>query len=236
MKLEILNIEGKKTGEQIDLPADIFGIEPNDHAIYLSVKQYHANQRQGTHAAKEKSQLSGSTRKLHKQKGTGGSRKGSIKNPLFRGGARIFGPRPKNYEFKLNKKVKTLAINSVFSHKAKDNSIIVLEDFTFKAPKTKDYAKMLTNLKVADKKSLLLTAEKDNNVQISARNIPYVKTSVIDRININDILDAQCLLMTVSSLNRLSGGEKKEKVVKVKATKKAAKAAVTKPKKTKKQA
>lgn len=204
MKVDILNIEGKSTGRKIDLPDDVFSAEPNDHAIYLAVKQYNASLRQGTHSAKEKSQLSGSTRKLHKQKGTGGSRKGSIKNPIFRGGARIFGPRPRVYGFRLNKKVKTLAKNSALSYKVREKNLIVLEDIKIETPRTKEFLKMLENLKVSDKKILLVTADKNKNVELSARNVTNAEVLVKDSVNTYNILNAQCLLLTEGTVKAFS--------------------------------
>ncbi len=208
MKVDILNKEGKKAGKQVTLPTDVFGIEPNDHAIYLAVKQYMANQRQGTHQTKEKSQLSGSTRKLHKQKGTGGSRKGSIKNPLFRGGARIFGPKPRTYDMKLNKKVKTLARNSALTYKAKEG-LIVLEDFEMKAPKTKDFLNVLNNLK-AEGRTLFVTAGNDKNLFLSSRNVPKVAVTTSNSLSTYDIMNAKHLVMTESSIKAFEKDSKKE--------------------------
>ena len=171
MKLDVFNIQGEKTGRAVDLPDDVFGGEPNEHVLYLAVKQYLANQRQGTHKSKERWEISGSTRKLHRQKGTGGSRKGDINSPLFPGGARVFGPRPRDYEQKLNKKVKRLARKSALSAKAKTGSIVIIEDLNFEAPKTKTFVDMLSKLNVG-KKSLVVVAEQNENVHLSSRNIP----------------------------------------------------------------
>src|SRR5512138_1032940 len=171
MEVTVYNIKGAKTDKKVTLDDAIFAIEPNDHAIYLDVKQYMANQRQGTHASLEKSMLSGSTRKLHKQKGTGGSRKGSIKSPLFRGGARVFGPQPRDYNFKLNKKLKRLARKSALSYKVKDNGLTILEDFTFENPRTKNFTELLKNLQLTGKKTLLVMPSVDENVILSSRNL-----------------------------------------------------------------
>jgi len=230
MKVDLLNISGKKAGKQVDLPDSIFKIEPNDHAIYMAVKQYMAHQRQGTHSAKEKSTLSGSTKKLHKQKGTGGSRKGSIKSPLFRGGARIFGPRPRTYSLKLNKKVKTLAMNSALSYKAKEAGVIVLEDIKFDKPKTQEYSKILNNLNVADKKTLVILDKTDKNVSLSSRNLQKTKLATAGTLNTYSILDAQCLILTESALkamtnkdsDKVEGDTKKDAVTKKTTVKKAA--------------
>lgn len=203
MELSILNKEGKETGKKVKLSKDIFGIEPNDHAIYLDVKQYLANQRQGTHKAKEKSEVSGSTRKLHRQKGTGGSRKGSIKSPLFRGGARVFGPRVRDYSQKLNKKVKELARKSALSYKAKDNNIIVLEDFNIDTPKTKKFQEILKNLKIDGKKNLLVIAKPDKNIYLSSRNIEKSKVTTASQLNTYEIMNTGNLLISVSSVKEI---------------------------------
>ena len=166
MEVKVLNISGKETGAKVQLSDAIFGIEPNDHAIYLDVKQFLANQRQGTHKAKQRNEIAGSTRKLYKQKGTGGARAGGIKSPLFNGGGRVFGPQPRDYSFKLNKKLKVLARKSALSYKAKDNNIVVLEDFSFDAVKTKSYVQLVADLKVSDVKTLLVLAAADNNVYL----------------------------------------------------------------------
>ena len=188
MELKVINTEGKETGRTVLLNDEIFGAEPNTHVIWLDVKQYLANQRQGTHAAKEKSLLSGSTRKLRKQKGGGGARFGSIKSPLLRGGARIFGPQPRDYSFKLNKKVKRLARISALSQKAKDNNITILESFDLEAPKTKGYLDILKNINLFDKKTLLVLNETNKNIYLSARNLRGVKVVSVCDLNTYDIL------------------------------------------------
>jgi len=200
MELEVYSIKGSKTDRKITLADAVFGIEPNDHAIYLDVKQFMANRRQGTHSAKEKSAVSGSTRKLKKQKGTGGARAGSIKNPLYRGGARIFGPRPRDYNFKLNKKLKVLARLSALSYKAKDNNIVVVEDFSFETPKTKNFIELLKNFQLAGQKTLLVMANTESNILLSSRNLKKVKVVRASDLNTYEILDAKCLLITESSL------------------------------------
>ena len=196
MELKVLNKEGKATTKKVKLTAGIFAIDPNDHAIYLDVKQYLANQRQGTHQARERGEIIGSTRKIKKQKGTGTARAGSIKNPLFRGGGRVFGPRPKNYGFKLNKKLKVLARKSALSYKAKEESILILEDLSFKSPKTKEFATVLKNLKVDNAKSLFVTSEKDKNTFLSSRNLPNAKVITVDMLNTYDILDSNMLIIS----------------------------------------
>jgi large subunit ribosomal protein L4 len=200
MEIEVYSVKGKKTDRKVTLDDGIFGIEPNDHAIYLDVKQYMANKRQGTHSTKEKSQISGSTKKLHKQKGTGGSRKGSIKNPLFRGGARIFGPQPRDYDFKLNKKLKRLARKSALSYKVKENGITVLEDFTFEAPKTRNFVDLLKNFSLENQKTLLVIPENDMNIYLSSRNLKKVKIMKASDLNTYEILDANRLLIMESSV------------------------------------
>jgi len=200
MELEVYNIKGSKTERKVTLPDTIFGIEPNDHAIYLDVKQFMANKRQGTHSSKEKSMISGSTRKLKKQKGTGGARSGSIKNPLFRGGARIFGPQPRDYNFKLNKKLKKLARLSALTYKAKDNNIFVVEDFSFETPKTRNFTELLKNFQLTGQKTLLVMPKTEENVILSSRNLSKVKVVRASDLNTYEILDARCLLITESSL------------------------------------
>jgi large subunit ribosomal protein L4 len=196
MEVKVLNKEGKATTKKVKLTAGIFAIDPNDHAIYLDVKQYLANQRQGTHQARERGEIIGSTRKIKKQKGTGTARAGSIKNPLFRGGGRVFGPRPKKYGFKLNKKLKVLARKSALSYKAKEESILILEDLSFKSPKTKEFATVLKNLKVDNAKSLFVTSEKDKNTFLSSRNLPNAKVITADMLNTYDILDSNMLIIS----------------------------------------
>ena len=196
MEVKVLNKEGKATTKKVKLTAGIFAIDPNDHAIYLDVKQYLANQRQGTHQARERGEIIGSTRKIKKQKGTGTARAGSIKNPLFRGGGRVFGPRPNNYGFKRNKKLKVLARKSALSYKAKEESILILEDLSFKSPKTKEFTTVLKNLKVDNAKSLFVTSEKDKNTFLSSRNLPNAKVITADMLNTYDILDSNMLIIS----------------------------------------
>ena len=199
MELSVYNIKGEDTGKKVALNDSVFGIEPNEHAIYLDVKQFMANSRQGTHKSKERSEVSGSTRKLKKQKGTGGARSGDINSPVFVGGGRVFGPTPRDYSFKLNKKVKRLARRSALALKAQENAIVVVEDFTFEAPKTKDFVSMAKNLQVADKKLLLVLAEQNKNVYLSARNIEKAKVVTVSELNTYAVLDNTCLILTESS-------------------------------------
>jgi large subunit ribosomal protein L4 len=203
MELSVLNIKGSDTKRKAVLVDDIYGVEPNDHAIYLDVKQYLANQRQGTHKSKQRNEITGSTRKLHKQKGTGGSRKGSIKNPLFRGGGRVFGPQPRDYNFKLNKKVKRLARASALTYKAKNNGIVIIEDFNFEAPKTKQFIDILNNLKLNDKKTLLVLSESNNNVYLSSRNLQGARVVIASELNTYDILNANCLVLAEGSVKKI---------------------------------
>lgn len=204
MELNVLNINGQETGRKVTLDASVFGVEPNDHVIYLDVKRYLANKRQGTHKTKERGEVAYSTRKLFRQKGTGGARRGSIKSPLLRGGGTVFGPRPRSYEQKLNKKVKQLARVSALSLKAKDSAITVVEDFSFEAPKTKRFAEVLKALKVEGEKSLLLLGGLDNMVLLSARNIPTVNVMQAEDVSTYNILNAKQLVMTESALNMLT--------------------------------
>lgn len=203
MKIDILNIEGKSTGKSIELDDNIFAIEPNDHVLYLAAKQYLANQRQGTHKTKERGEVAGSTKKLHRQKGTGGSRKGSIKNPVF-GNGRIFGPRPRNYSFKLNKKVKTLATKSAISYKTKANSLIVVEDFNYNEPKTKNFVSTLSNLNLINDKSIFVMGMSNDNVVLSSRNIPNTLTVRAAELNTYDILHCDKLVLCESSVSLLT--------------------------------
>ncbi|TDB68813.1 50S ribosomal protein L4 [Arundinibacter roseus] len=203
MELSVINIKGEDTGKKISLSEDIFGVEPNEHAIYLDVKQYLANQRQGTHKAKERAEVSYSTRKIKRQKGTGGARAGSIKSPVFVGGGRIFGPRPRDYGFKLNKKVKTLARKSAFAVKANANSISVLEAFTFDAPKTKSYLNVLNALSLVGTKTLLILPANDANVYLSGRNVPKAKITTADMVNTYDLMNADRLLISEPALSVL---------------------------------
>ncbi|MDD4822671.1 MAG: 50S ribosomal protein L4 [Bacteroidales bacterium] len=200
MELSIYNVKGEDTGRKITLDDSIFGIEPSDHALYLDVKQHLANARQGTSKAKQRSEIAHSTRKIKKQKGTGGARAGDIKSPVFVGGGRIFGPVPRDYSFKLNKKVKMLARKSALSYKAQSNSIIVLEDFTFEVPKVKEFISLTKNLQVADKKLLLVFPQQNKNVYLSARNLKQSSVVAVSELNTYKILDAACLLLTESSV------------------------------------
>ncbi len=199
MQLDVLTITGSKTGRTIDLPEDIFGTEPNKHVVYLAVKQYLAAQRQGTHKVKTRAEVQGSSKKLHRQKGTGGSRKGNIRNPLYKGGGTIFGPKPHAYDFKLNRRVKDLAKISALSHKGKENAIIVVEDLKLEAPKTSSFASMLKGLNVSNKKALYVMPDLDDNVFVSARNIPSVLSSVLSDINTYDVVNADVLIITESA-------------------------------------
>jgi len=203
MEVKVLNVSGKETGAKVQLPEAIFGIEPNDHAIYLDVKQYLANQRQGTHKSKQRNEIAGSTRKLYKQKGTGGARAGSVKSPLFNGGGRVFGPQPRDYSFKLNKKLKSLARKSALSYKAQDSSIIVLEDFNFDAIKTKSYIKLVADLNVTDVKTLLVLGEANSNVYLSSRNLKKAKVVTAADLNTYDVLNAGKLLLTTGAVKLL---------------------------------
>jgi large subunit ribosomal protein L4 len=203
MKLDIINIEGQKTGKKVDLPDDIFGIEPNEHAVYLAVKQYNANQRQGTHAAKERNAIVGSRRKIKRQKGTGTARAGDIKSPLFRGGGRVFGPRPRDYSFKLNKKVKSLARKSALSGKASTGQIVVVEDFTFEAPKTKDYLNILNNLELNNQKTLLVTGDHDQAVVLASRNIKKANVTRAQDLNTFSVLNTNTLILSESAIEKI---------------------------------
>lgn len=202
MELVVHKINGEVTGKKVQLPEEIFGIEPNDHAIYLDAKQYMANQRQGTHKAKERSEVSGSTRKLKRQKGTGTARSGDINSPVFVGGGRVFGPRPRNYNFKLNKKVKQLARKSALSYKFKDEQIIVLEDFNFSEPKTKNFVSLLNSFKVNGKKNLIVTANVETNLVLSARNIQGTRVMTAESLNTYEILNAGKLFLVEGSLKK----------------------------------
>ncbi len=203
MELEVYNIKGENTARKVTLKDEIFAIEPNDHAIYLDVKQFLANQRQGTHSSKERSMLSGSTRKLKRQKGTGTARMGDIKSPILRGGARVFGPQPRIYRFKLNKKLKRLANMSALTYKAQENSIKVVEDFDFDSPKTRNYAEMLKNLQVEGKKTILVVSESKDNINLAARNIPGASVIQASNLNTYEILNANNILFIESSLGKI---------------------------------
>ena len=205
MELEVLKITGESTGRKVQLNENIYGIEPNDHCIYLDTKQYLANQRQGTHKAKTRSEISGSTRKLFRQKGTGGARRGDINSPVLRGGGRVFGPVPRDYSFKLNKKVKQLARRSALTYKMQGNEIVILEDFTFDTIKTKQMVEVLNNLKVNGGKNLFVLPETNMNVVLSARNIQRTKIELARNLNTYDILNAKKLFITESSLAVIDG-------------------------------
>lgn len=203
MELSIVNITGEDTGKKVSLNDSVFKIEPNDHAIYLDVKQYLANKRQGTHKTKERNEITGSTKKIKRQKGTGTARAGNIKSPIFRGGGRAFGPRPRDYSFKLNKKVKQLARKSALSYKANDKQIKVLESFNFEVPKTKEFVNLRNNLGVADKKVLLVLSEQNKNIYLSSRNLQDVKVVNVSDINTYDIMNASVVLFVENSIEPL---------------------------------
>lgn len=203
MQVEVLNISGKKTAKKVELADVIFGVEPSDHSIYLDVKHYLAAQRQGTHKSKERAEISRTTKKLKKQKGTGGARAGSMKSPLFIGGGRAFGPRPRDYSFKLNKKTKVVARVSALTYKAKENAITILEDFTFEAPKTSSYVDLIKNLNLSDKKTLLVLGESNNNVYLSSRNLKGTKVVKASDLNTYDIVNAETLILLESSVKVL---------------------------------
>ncbi|MCM2301667.1 MAG: 50S ribosomal protein L4 [Flavobacteriaceae bacterium] len=200
MKVSVYDITGKETGRQIELSDDVFAIEPNKHAVYLDVKQHLANRRQGTHKSKERAEIAGSTRKIKKQKGTGTARAGSIKSPVFRGGGRVFGPRPKDYSFKLNKNLKRLARKSALSLQAKQDNILVLEDFNFEAPKTKSFVNILKAFGIENKKSLFVLGDSNNNVYLSSRNLEGVKTVTTSGLNTYSVMNARKILIVESSL------------------------------------
>ena len=203
MELNVLNIEGKETGRKVALNDQIFGIEPSDHAIYLDVKQYMANQRQGTHKSKERGDIAGSTRKIKKQKGTGTARAGSIKSPIFRGGGTVFGPRPRNYGFKLNKKVKQLARKSALTYKANEQSILILEDFSFEGFKTKEMVAIKTNLQLADKKSLFVLPVENNSIYLSSRNLRDVSVVIASELSTYHILNAKTIVLLEGSVAKI---------------------------------
>ncbi|MDO4310776.1 MAG: 50S ribosomal protein L4 [Prevotella sp.] len=205
MEINVLNINGQETGRKIELNEAIFGIEPNDHVLYLDVKQYLANQRQGTHKSKERSEVSGSTRKLGRQKGGGGARRGDINSPVLVGGGRVFGPKPRDYRFKLNKKVKVLARKSALSYKAQENAIVVVEDFTMEAPKTKEFVNIAKNLKVEGRKALFVLPESNKNVYLSARNLQRTEVMLASGINAYKVLNADVLVITENSLKTIDG-------------------------------
>jgi large subunit ribosomal protein L4 len=207
MQLDVLNIKGKKTGRSVSLPDEVFGIEPNEHVIYLAVKQYLAAQRQGTHKVKTRLEVKGSSKKLHKQKGTGGSRKGNIRNPLYKGGGTIFGPKPRDYDFKLNRKVKDLAKMSALAFKAKSNAIVVVEDIKLDAPKTKEVTGILKGLKVDDKKALFVLPEYNDNLYLSMRNVPSADAVLLADINTYDLVNADVLVFSETAAKVFSEEE-----------------------------
>lgn len=207
MQVKVLNIQGQETGRTVELPEEIFGIEPNNHAIYLAVKQYLAAQRQGTHKVKTRAEVKGASRKLHRQKGTGGSRKGNIRNPLYKGGGTIFGPKPHKYDIKLNRKVKDLAKMSALAHKAKANAIYVVEDVSLDAPKTKTFMGILSSLKVADKKLMFILPEYNETVYVSSRNIPSVLTMLMSDVNTYDLVNSEVLVLTESAAKIFADSE-----------------------------
>jgi large subunit ribosomal protein L4 len=204
MDIAVVKYSGESTGRKVNLETEVFGIEPNDHAIYLDVKSYLANQRQGTHKSKQRNEISGSSKKIKKQKGTGGARAGNIKNPQFKGGGRIFGPTPRDYSFKLNKKVKDLARKSALTYKAKENAISILEDFNFEAPKTKQYLAMLKALSLGDKKTLFILPEVNTNVVLSGRNVQRTKVITASQINTYDVMNADTLVFAESSISSIN--------------------------------
>ena len=207
MQVEVLNIQGQATGRTVELPEEIFGIEPNNHAIYLAVKQYLGAQRQGTHKVKTRAEVQGASRKLHKQKGTGGSRKGNIRNPLYKGGGTVFGPKPHKYDIKLNRKVKDLAKMSALAHKAKANAIYVVEDVNLDAPKTKTFMGILNSLKVGEKKLMFILPEYNETVYVSSRNIPSVLTMLMSDVNTYDLVNSEVLVLTESAAKIFAGSE-----------------------------
>ena len=199
MQLDVLNIQGQPTGRTVELPEEIFGAEPNNHVVYLAVKQYLASQRQGTHKVKTRAEVQGASRKLHKQKGTGGARKGNIRNPLYKGGGTIFGPKPHRYDIKLNRKVKDLAKISALSYKAKDNAIVVVEDINFDTPKTKQFIGIMDTLKVSNKKTLFVVPEYNETLHLSSRNIPNAAAVLLSDVNTYEIVNADILVLTESA-------------------------------------
>jgi len=210
MQVDVLNIQGAKTGRTVELPEEIFGIEPNNHVVYLAVKQYLAAQRQGTHKVKTRAEVHGSSKKLHKQKGTGGARKGNLRSPIYKGGGTIFGPKPHGYDIKLNRKVKDLAKISALSYKAKENAIVIVEDVNMDAPKTKQFAAILKGLNVSDKKTLFVLPEYNDNVYLSVRNIPGAQGTLLSDVNTYDIVNANVLVFTESVAKIFSEEEKAE--------------------------
>lgn len=203
MDIAVVKSSGENTGRKVNLTSEVFGIEPNDHAIWLDVKSFLANQRQGTHKSKQRNEISGSSKKLKKQKGTGGARAGNIKNPQFKGGGRVFGPTPRDYSFKLNKKVKDLARKSALTYKAKDNMIAVVEDFNFEAPKTKQFINLINALSLQDKKTLFVLSDANKNVVLSGRNIQNSKIVTADQINTYDVMNAEQVILVESSITKI---------------------------------
>ncbi len=203
MKIDIINIDGQSTGKQVDLPEDIFGVEPNEHAVYLAVKLHLANKRQGTNKTKERGEVKGSTRKIKRQKGTGTARAGDIKNPLFRGGGRVFGPRPRTYDMKVNKKVRSLARKSALSDKQAQGNIVVVEDFTFEAPKTQQFKGILAKLNISDKKSVLVTGDMDKHLYLSSRNLPKATVTRASDLNTYEIVKAQTLVLSEGAIEQI---------------------------------
>ncbi|MBP9741023.1 MAG: 50S ribosomal protein L4 [Chitinophagaceae bacterium] len=210
MQIDVLDIKGQKTGRTVELPEEVFGIEPNDHVIYLAVKQYMGAQRQGTHKVKTRAEVKGASRKLHKQKGTGGARKGNIRNPLYKGGGTIFGPKPHGYDTKLNRKVKDLAKISALSYKAKENAIYVVEDITLNAPKTKELVNIMGALNVGNKKTILVLPEYNDNVYLSTRNVPNLASTLLADINTYDIINADVLVLTENTAKIFADNEAAE--------------------------
>jgi large subunit ribosomal protein L4 len=210
MQVKVLNIQGQETGRTVELPEEIFGIEPNDHAMYLAVKQYLGAQRQGTHKVKTRAEVQGASRKLHRQKGTGGSRKGNIRNPLYKGGGTIFGPKPHKYDIKLNRKVKDLAKMSALAYKAKENAIFVMEDLSFEAPKTKNFMNIMNSMKVGDKKMMFVLPEYNDHVYNSLRNVPSVLGVLLSDMNTYDIINSEVLVLTESAAKIFAGADEAE--------------------------
>ena len=213
MQVDVLNIQGQKTGRTVELPDEVFGIEPNDHVIYLAVKQYLGAQRQGTHKVKTRAEVKGSSRKLHKQKGTGGARKGNIRNPLYKGGGTIFGPKPHKYDIKLNRKVKDLAKISALSYKAKESAILVVEDLAMETPKTKQLIEIMKGLNVSNKKSIIILPEYNDNVYLSTRNVPNITSTLLADINTYEIMNADFLILTENTANIFAEAEEEEAVI-----------------------
>jgi large subunit ribosomal protein L4 len=210
MQLDVLNIQGQKTGRTVELPEEVFGMAPNDHVMYLAVKQYMGAQRQGTHKVKTRAEVKGASRKLHKQKGTGGSRKGNIRNPLYKGGGTVFGPKPHGYDVKLNRKEKDLAKISALSYKAKESAIVVIEDLNFAAPKTKDVVNAMKGLNIDSKKTLIVLPEYNDNVYLSTRNVPNIASTLLADINTYEIMNADVLVLTENAAKIFADNEATE--------------------------